>query len=61
MSFLIELLTHKLANLFRKSTTIGQKLGIKSVEKLDSVKCEMGIFYFCGVSTLLIETLSLLS
>ena len=38
-SLLTELLTHKPAASFRKSTKIGQKQGIKCNEKLYNVKC----------------------
>ena len=63
MSLVIELLTHKPAASFRKSTKIGQKLGIKSSVKLYSVKCAINDIYdvypyFDGLLALLIETLS---
>ena len=45
MSSVIDLLMHKPAALFRKSTEIGQKLGMKSNVKLYNVKCSITDIY----------------
>ena len=42
---MVELLTHKPAVSFWKSTKIGQKQGSKSSEKLYSVKCAITNIY----------------